>query len=86
LFAAAPGATVYGPKGDGNGYVVARVSGIFHPRPPIGDPQYIQGVRMISSGAAQDISNLMSLEARNRQGVTINQKLLDTVVGGGEGQ
>ena len=86
MFAAAPGATVYGPKGDGSGYIVARVSGIFHPRPPMGDPQYVQGVRMISGGVAQDISSLMGLAARDRQGVTINQKLLDTVVGGGESQ
>ena len=87
LFAAAPGATVFAPKGDGNGYVVARVSGIFHPRPPLGDPQYIEGVRMISNTAAQDIGELMSMAARDRQGVTINQKMLDTVVGGGsEGQ
>ena len=40
LFKAKPGATVYGPAGKGDGYIVARVSGIVHPVPPPNNPNF----------------------------------------------
>jgi peptidyl-prolyl cis-trans isomerase D len=85
LYAASPGATVYGPLGKGEGYIVARVTGIFHPLPPTDSPSFQQGVRQISQGIATDVVESFADAARDKQGVTINTKLLDSVVGGGEG-
>ena len=85
LYAAAPGEAVFGPLGKGEGYVVARVSGIVHPLPPPDDPLFQQGVRQISKGIAGDVVESFADVARDKQGVTINTKLLDSVVGGGEG-
>jgi len=82
LFAAAPGAAVYGPLGKGEGFIVARVTGIYHPLPPTDNPQYIQGVRLISQSVASDVAASFANDARDRQGVKINTKLLATVVGG----
>ena len=85
LYAAAPGEAVFGPLGKGEGYVVARVSGIAHQMPPTDDPMFRQGVRQISRGIAGDVIESFAGVARDKQGVTINNKLLDNVVGGGEG-
>jgi peptidyl-prolyl cis-trans isomerase D len=82
LFAVPPGGAAYGPLGKGEGYVVARVTGIFHPLPPTDNPEYLQGVRVISQGVAEDVVASFSYAARDRQGVKINTKLLATVVGG----
>jgi peptidyl-prolyl cis-trans isomerase D len=82
LFNAVPGAVVYGPQSTGDGYIVARVSGIVHPLPPTNNPDYVRGVRMISQGVAQDITDSLASAARDKQGVKINTKLLDSVVGG----
>jgi len=85
LYAAAPGEAVFGPLGKGEGYVVARVSGIAHQMPPTDDPMFRQGVRQISRGIAGDVIESFAGVARDKQGVTINNKLLDNVVGSGEG-
>ncbi|MDE1938934.1 MAG: SurA N-terminal domain-containing protein [Alphaproteobacteria bacterium] len=82
LFNAKPGTSVYGPVGKGDTYVVARVTGITHPLPPVTNPDYMQGVRMISRGVASDITQSLAAAARDKQGVKINSKLLDSVVGG----
>ena len=82
LFAVSPGAAAYGPLGKGEGYVVARVTGIYHPLPPPDSPEFRQGVRVISQGVASDVVASFANAARDRQGVTINTKLLANVVGG----
>jgi peptidyl-prolyl cis-trans isomerase D len=82
LFAVAPGAAAFGPLGKGEGYIVARVTGIYHPLPPIDNPEFLQGVRLISQSVASDVVASFSYAARDRQGVTINTKLLANVVGG----
>jgi peptidyl-prolyl cis-trans isomerase D len=82
LFAVSPGAAAYGPLGKGEGYIVARVTGIYHPLPPTDNPEYLQGVRLISQSVASDVVASFSYAARDRQGVKINAKLLANVVGG----
>jgi peptidyl-prolyl cis-trans isomerase D len=82
LYAVSPGAAAYGPLGKGEGYIVARVTGIYHPLPPISSPEFRQGVRVISQGVASDVVASFANAARDRQGVKINDKLLATVVGG----
>jgi peptidyl-prolyl cis-trans isomerase D len=82
LFKVSPGEAAYGPLGKGEGYVVARVTGIYHPSPPPYDPEFLQGVRVISQSVASDVVTSFSYAARDRQGVKINTKLLANVVGG----
>lgn len=82
IFTAMPGETVVGPKGSGGGYIVAQVTGISHPIPQANDPNYQQGVRMISSGVASSITESFSEDLKAKQGVKINQKLVNSVVGG----
>ena len=82
LFDAMPGATVYGPAGKGGAYVVARVSGVYHPLPPLDDPRYAKGAQMISEGIASDIVEAFAYAERDKQGVKINNKLLSDVIGG----
>jgi peptidyl-prolyl cis-trans isomerase D len=83
IFAAAPGKAVAGPSSKGDGYIVAFVTGVSHPPAPIGNPDYQKFVDTISSRASEDISTSMALAARAKQGVKINQKQVDQVVGGG---
>jgi peptidyl-prolyl cis-trans isomerase D len=81
LYAAAPGAAVYGPVGKGEGYIVARVTGIYHPLPPTDNPQVLQFEQMISQGIGSDVTASFAYAARDRQGVKINSKLVDSVLG-----
>ena len=82
LFDAMPGQAVFGPAGNGGDYVVARVSGILHPLPPVNDPSYAQGVRLISGGVGSGITDTYAAALRAKFGVKINTKLLNSVVGG----
>jgi peptidyl-prolyl cis-trans isomerase D len=79
LFNAPAGGVVSGPK-VGGGYVIARVTGIEHPSPE-GDPSYVQGVRQLSGEIAADFSSSLAKAEQVREGVTINQKLVDTTIG-----
>jgi len=83
IFAAAPGEAVAGPSGKGDGYIVALVTGILHPPPPVGDPRYQKFIDAVSSRTAEDISTSMALAARAKAGVKINQKQMDQVAAGG---
>lgn len=85
LFDAMPGQTVFAPLGKGKGYVVARVSGIAHRLPSEQSPMYVQAVKQLSGNVGEDLVTSFAAAARDAQGVTINQKLVDSVVGG-EGQ
>jgi peptidyl-prolyl cis-trans isomerase D len=82
LFDAMPGQAVFGPKGTTGNYVVARVTGVFHPLPAETDPSYAQGVRLISGGVASGITDTFAAAIKAHDGVTINQKMLNAVVGG----
>jgi peptidyl-prolyl cis-trans isomerase D len=82
LFSVSPGAAVYGALGKGEGYIVARVTGIYHPLPPTDNPEFLEGVRLISQNVGSDVTASFANAARDKQGVTINTKLLNTVVGG----
>jgi peptidyl-prolyl cis-trans isomerase D len=85
LFAAQPGQAVYGPLGKGEGYVVARLTGIAHRVPSPSDLNYAAAMRELSGAAAADITDLLDQAARNKQGVKYSssyQKLLNDVTGG----
>lgn len=80
LFKAPAGGIVYGRSGDG-GYVIARVSGISHPPPPQNSLEFVRGARQLSGQIASDFTISLAKAEQNRDGVTINQKLVDSTVG-----
>jgi peptidyl-prolyl cis-trans isomerase D len=85
IFSVPPGTAVSGASAKGT-YIVARVSGVSHPPPPIGDPNYQKFVQQVSAGTGEDIGSSIALAERAKQGVKINQKQVDQVTGaGGEG-
>ena len=65
----------------GGGYVIARVTGIEHPLPPENNLGYLKGVRELSGEIANDISSSLAQAEQTREGLTINQKLVDSTVG-----
>ena len=82
LFAAQPGGVEFGVQGLSGNFMIARVSGISHP--PI-HPAELQSVAMrFSQQVAQDFPLNAANAARTRQGVKVNQKLLDSVTGSGQ--
>jgi len=83
IFAAAPGKAVAGPSSKPEAYIVALVTGVSHPPPPVGNPVYQKFIDSVSSRTAEDISTSMAMAARAKQGVKINQKQVDIATGGG---
>ena len=71
-----------GPALTGSGFIVARVTGILHPTLAADEPGYQQGLNELSSAIASDITVSLANAARTKQGVKINQKLVDQAVGG----
>ena len=80
LFDAPAGGTVFGPAA-GSGYVIARVTGIEHPLPPESDLSYLKGVRQLSGEIASDFTTSLAKAEQEREGLTVNQKLVDTTIG-----
>jgi peptidyl-prolyl cis-trans isomerase D len=83
IFSVPPGRAVAGPSAKGDGYIVALVTGVAHPPLPAGDPDYQKFIDAVSQRVAEDIATSMALDARAKQGVTINQKQVDQATGGG---
>jgi peptidyl-prolyl cis-trans isomerase D len=83
IFAAAPGTAVFGQMEKGGSYIVARVTGILQPPPMSTDPQYSRFKDQISNQIGEDIPTSLALAARKRQGVHVNQKMVDQVTGSG---
>jgi peptidyl-prolyl cis-trans isomerase D len=81
LFATPAGVAVTGPLGKGEGYVVARTTGVAHEKVTPGSPGYQQVGRALSSQIASDVSESLANAEKTRQGSTVNQKLLDSTVG-----
>jgi peptidyl-prolyl cis-trans isomerase D len=82
LFDSAQGGIVSAPSGDG--YVIAQVTGIVHPRPsgPT-DAMFRNHAQQLAGSVAGDFSIAMANAERAAQHVTVNQKLLDAATGGG---
>jgi len=83
LFSAAPGAVISGPQGLAGNYIIARVTGIAHPPLNPNDPNFAGGMQRLSATVAGDLSVALANAARARQGVKVNQKLVDSATGGG---
>ena len=84
VYAAPAGAAIFAPTADG-GFIVARVSGIVHPAPPDSDLNFARGVRQLSGQIASDITETLAKAYQKKEGLSINQKLVDTTVGGNSG-
>ena len=84
LFNAAPDSIVSGPQGLSGNYIIARVTGIVHPRVNPNDPGYAGGVQQLSSSVAGDFGIAVANAARARQGVKVNQQLVQSATGTGQ--
>jgi peptidyl-prolyl cis-trans isomerase D len=82
IFEAPPGGAASGPLAKGEGYVIARVTGITHPPVMAGDPRIRQVIEQLDNDLQQDITLTLAKAARDKQGVKINQKNLDQATGG----
>ncbi|HKD47818.1 MAG TPA: SurA N-terminal domain-containing protein [Rhizomicrobium sp.] len=82
LFNAPPGGVVAAPQDSSGNYVIAKVTGISHPRTTASAQIFAGGKEQLSQQAANDlILSLANAEIR-RQGVTVNQQLLQQAIGG----
>jgi peptidyl-prolyl cis-trans isomerase D len=82
LFDASPGGVEFGPQATGN-YVIARVTGIAHPVMNPRDQAFQGGMMRFSQSVAGDFSIALANAGRARQGVKVNQKLVQSVTSGG---
>jgi peptidyl-prolyl cis-trans isomerase D len=81
LFDASPGEVVDAPQGTGGNYIIARLTGIAHPPAP--PEASLQLRQQVSQQAAEDFSVSFSNAARLRQGVKVNEKMLQQATGAG---
>jgi peptidyl-prolyl cis-trans isomerase D len=84
LFATPAGGVDFGPQGLSGNYLIARVTGISHPRLDPRDPNFQGGAARFSQSVANDFSIALANAARIRQGVKVNQKLVQSVTGAGQ--
>ena len=82
IFRQAPGGITYGPTANREGMIIARVTGISHPQIPPNNPMVQRGFQQIAGQFQEDIILGLAQAARDKQGVKINQKLVDQTVGG----
>jgi len=82
LFGVPSGGVVSAPAANGDGLVVARVTGVVHPPAMLGNALYRQFANNISGEAAGDLDNTIAIAARTKLGVTINQSQVEHVTGG----
>jgi peptidyl-prolyl cis-trans isomerase D len=81
LFVAPAGGVVSGAQGSSGGYIIARVTGISHPKLDPRDPSFQAGMARLSQAVADDFAIDTANAARESQGVKVNQKLLGSLTG-----
>jgi peptidyl-prolyl cis-trans isomerase D len=81
LFDAPAGGAVFGTQGLSGNYILARVSGIAHPKLDMRDPNFQGGTMRLSQSVAGDFSIDLANAARARQGVKVNQQQVASVTG-----
>ncbi len=84
IYAAPAGAAIFAATADGN-FIVARISGIVHPAAPDNDLNFVRGVNQLSGQIASDLTETMAKAYQKSEGLAVNQKLVDTTVGGNSG-
>ncbi len=79
IFDAPPGGIVEAPQGVGPNFIIARVSGVAHSKP---SGELFEGGRaQLSQQAASDISVSFANAARLREGVKVNEQMLQSALG-----
>ena len=76
IFKAKPGTVVFGPNEKGDGYVIAKITGVVHPPLPTFDPRYAKFQQIMSTRAGEDIADTFATAAKQQQGVTLNPKAI----------
>jgi peptidyl-prolyl cis-trans isomerase D len=85
LFDTKTGDSFFAPI-NANTFIVARVSGVAHPQPPPNDMRYLAGVNQFSGELGADLVISLAKAIQKKEGLTINQKMVDqTVSGNGSG-
>lgn len=82
VFSVPEGDAVYGPTADGSSFIIARVTGVNHP--PAGvvsEMRMKQFATQVGGQAGGDVADTVAAAARDKQGVTINQKNVDRFTG-----
>ena len=82
LFDSPPGAVFSAPTKNGDGVIIARVTGIAHPPHYAGDFVYQRFARSIGDETASDFDSALALAAREKLGVTLNQSQVEHATGG----
>jgi peptidyl-prolyl cis-trans isomerase D len=81
IFSAPPGSVIYGPDAKGDGFVIAKVTGVLHPPLPTLDPRYRQFQNIMSARAGSDVAETFAAAAKAQQGVTLNQQEIARAMG-----
>jgi peptidyl-prolyl cis-trans isomerase D len=79
IFDAPPGGIVEAPQAVGPNFIIAQVSGIQHDSTT--GPDFAAGAAQLSLQAAGDISISYANAARDREGVKVNQQMLNSALG-----
>ena len=82
LFEARPNGITYAPQGEG--YVIAQLTGIAHPKPQPGDKDFLAQAQQFSGGAAGDIASTLFTSQRMSQRTAVNQQNLNAIIGGAQ--
>jgi peptidyl-prolyl cis-trans isomerase D len=81
LFNSPPGSVISTLTPDRNGMIVARITGVAHPPPSMGDFAYRRFADSIGGQAANDFEEALAMAARQRLGVTVNPQQVEHVTG-----
>lgn len=81
VFQAPPGGLVSAPTQNGDGLIIARVTGISHPEASPYDPMFQQLAGNLGGGAQGDFDATIAMAARDKLGVSVNQKQVESVTG-----
>jgi len=82
VFSVPAGDAVYGPTADGSSFIIARVTGVSHPPPGVvSEMRMKQFATQVGGQAGADVAQTVAAAARDKQGVTINQKNVDRFSG-----
>lgn len=84
IFDTAPGDIEYGPQGSSGNYILVKVTGVAHPKLDPRDPNFQGGAARLSQAVSGDFSVAMANAARARQGVKVNQKLVQSITDSGQ--
>src|SRR6185437_16786732 len=84
LFALHPGGIAMAAQGTGLNYIIAQLTGISHQMTPEMQAALLRGKQQLSQEAAGDFTIAYANAARLQQGVKVDQRTLQSVVGGNQ--